>query len=139
MSFIGQLTGKRGGKSKAPLPASSSLFALGTNTNVTPSSSSTSSASSKIGIKREACLREQLIPSKRGKIYSGKFQTCNEWKDNLIEVDANILLRKVLEADNANNVKKVIGYIYKNFEKTFVFSKNSKIWSLIEKVLLSYF
>jgi len=112
MSFIGQIGGKRGGKSKAPLPASSSLFALGTNTNVTTSSStSAASAASKIGIKREATLREQSIPSKRGKIFQGRFQAGKDWEENVLEVDANLLFRKVIEAHNGNNENKIIGYL----------------------------
>lgn len=87
---------KRGGKSKAPLPASN-LFALG-------------ESSSGIGQKRGPPLssKDALVGVKRPKVFK---RQSGEWEDNAIEVDSESLLKKVIEAESSNDETRIEKYL----------------------------
>lgn len=86
---------KRGGKAKVPVPATAALFALGANDQ-----------STSIGQKRGAQIpsKDNLLSVKKAKIAK---PPSGEWEDNVIDVENELLLKSIVDAENSNDESKI--------------------------------
>ncbi|XP_015789490.1 integrator complex subunit 1 [Tetranychus urticae] len=101
---MSSVPGKRGGKSKVPLPATSSLFALGGTAAKRPKVLIGGSSGSNVGTSGGSGSGTGNSSSKLDKQF-------DEWEDFAIEVESEFLIKRIVEAEGTPNESKIDGYL----------------------------